>query len=546
MRVSAGQELISPNLHVILVHFPLALLVAGLAIEIVSLIDRRSTLRTAGRWMVLLGALLAVPTALSGMYAFADVARRSIPAEQRPVRVWDMPWWQVLQRTQLGQSNGAAPAAAHADAWRMLKRHGWVQAPATAFAVVLVVLALSLSARWRRRLYVPLLLGMLGAAGLMVWGAWYGGESVYRHGAAVALGDDQSPPPRPAEPPSRFSLPVSPPSTTAPALLPESAPLPFTPPPAPPPLTAPSTAHPGQATTAPTTEPPGATAPSTAPTMLQPVAPSTAPAEPRDLAAATTHPAPAGRADGSRTGWPHAARSILPPLQVHIIVAGCAVAMALGALGLSIRAASRPARLETEDELELLREQVDEPGRRRATPDDVALLRSFQPQAALIAPADEPEAAPSGRVWLVAFALALLAALIGFAYLASISDALERAPQEHRPFYRVVWEQVTLNPPEGFKGLPADRPARYPSWLTRRLAHVVSGSAIIGMSLLLAVLARWARRQRLLLACCAMVLVGAIAAQVWLGVLMIFDTPAGDVTHFQRPPAPGSVIAEQQ
>ena len=78
------KELVNPNLHVVLVHFPLALLLAGLAIEVFSFMYRRSSFRAAGRCMILLGALASVPTALSGAYAFADVARRTMPAvEQR-------------------------------------------------------------------------------------------------------------------------------------------------------------------------------------------------------------------------------------------------------------------------------------------------------------------------------------------------------------------------------------------------------------------------------------------------------------------------------
>ena len=49
-------ELIHPNWHVVLVHYLIALLTLGLAIELLSFLYRRSTLRTAGRWMLLIGA----------------------------------------------------------------------------------------------------------------------------------------------------------------------------------------------------------------------------------------------------------------------------------------------------------------------------------------------------------------------------------------------------------------------------------------------------------------------------------------------------------
>src|SRR4051812_23870182 len=177
-----SKELVNPNLHVVLVHFPLALLVMGLGVEVLSILYRRTTLRAAGRWMILLGALAAVPTALSGAYAFADVARRSMPPGARV----DVPWYRVLRETRVhssspGSSYSAAAADSHAgesDQWKTMARHAWVQGPASGLAVLTVVVALAMTDRWRRRLYLPLLLLLLAATGLMVWGAWYGGEMV--------------------------------------------------------------------------------------------------------------------------------------------------------------------------------------------------------------------------------------------------------------------------------------------------------------------------------------------------------------------------------
>src|SRR3954454_23424604 len=91
------KELVSPNLHVVLVHFPLALLAAGLLVEVFSFLYRRSTVRVAGRWMILLGALSLVPTALTGAYARAYVPRRSLPPGEPP----DQPWDRVARMTEL-------------------------------------------------------------------------------------------------------------------------------------------------------------------------------------------------------------------------------------------------------------------------------------------------------------------------------------------------------------------------------------------------------------------------------------------------------------
>src|SRR5690606_22379370 len=57
----AMREIISPNLHVVLMHTPLALLVIGTVIELFAFLWRESTFRTAGRWMILLGALAMIP-----------------------------------------------------------------------------------------------------------------------------------------------------------------------------------------------------------------------------------------------------------------------------------------------------------------------------------------------------------------------------------------------------------------------------------------------------------------------------------------------------
>ena len=66
------REYITPNWHAVLVHAPLGLLSVGIFIEVFSFLWRRSTVRTAGRWMVLLGAITAVPALTSGIYAYRD------------------------------------------------------------------------------------------------------------------------------------------------------------------------------------------------------------------------------------------------------------------------------------------------------------------------------------------------------------------------------------------------------------------------------------------------------------------------------------------
>ena len=73
------KEFINPNWHVLLIHYPLGVFVLGMVVELFSLLYRGTSLRAAGRWMILIGALSAVPTALTGIYAFANVARMELP-----------------------------------------------------------------------------------------------------------------------------------------------------------------------------------------------------------------------------------------------------------------------------------------------------------------------------------------------------------------------------------------------------------------------------------------------------------------------------------
>src|SRR5205814_1160949 len=85
-----AKQFINPNLHVVLVHFPLALLLFGAVIELVApLLWRRSAFRAAGRWMILLGALTAAPTATAGLYALYDTnVTPATSPETRPDVTW--------------------------------------------------------------------------------------------------------------------------------------------------------------------------------------------------------------------------------------------------------------------------------------------------------------------------------------------------------------------------------------------------------------------------------------------------------------------------
>jgi uncharacterized membrane protein len=161
-------ELISPNLHVVLIHYPLAMLIAGTLIELFSFLWRRSSFRVAGRWMILLGAMSAIPAAFSGIYALRDVSRVDMDT--------DMPWVDL---------KAASPVFSHGDNWMLLRNHMLYQSIATGVAALVVVVWLGCSDRSRRSLQPVLLLIMVWALAMMVRAAWFGGESVYKKGVAV-------------------------------------------------------------------------------------------------------------------------------------------------------------------------------------------------------------------------------------------------------------------------------------------------------------------------------------------------------------------------
>lgn len=376
-----SNEFISPNWHVILIHYPIALLSLGVLIELFSFLWRRSQFRAVGRWMLLMGAVLAVPSVLSGLYALNDVALMHIPADQQP-----MTWHEKV-----------AAGGLSSQSWELLVDHLRQMSIATGIAMLVVVIWLACSDNWRRRLHLPLLIAMLASVGLMIIGGWHGGEAVYRDGAGVV------------------SLP-------------------------------------------------------------QPAA------------------SPAGH------DWTY----YLPPLQIHLLLAGLTVAMALVALGLSIRAAATGgSRIPPPpgDSLEAY-------AQRSAT--DMAVAFTGRPNTPALQeiPAPPPPRVPLARFWLLAFFIGLLTAAAGVWFLALDSG---------------TWDTTQL--------------CEIARSLQRRVAHIITGLSIIVLTLILCVLARWAPKQKFLLAIFAILLVAGITLQLWFGTLLLFDGPQGELTGFNKPEA---------
>lgn len=144
--------LIRPNWHIVILHFPLALLTLGTLVEVFSFLGwRRSSLRTFGRWAILLGAIFAVPVTFTGLYAMSDLLPDGIAG---------------LEKTN--------PAGAE-----VVRDHLWMSAVATGAAMGLVVFWIALSDVWRDRFSILFKLGLLLMAALVVIGAHHGGEMVY-------------------------------------------------------------------------------------------------------------------------------------------------------------------------------------------------------------------------------------------------------------------------------------------------------------------------------------------------------------------------------
>jgi uncharacterized membrane protein len=377
------EELIKPNWHVVLVHFPLALLVVGTFIEVFSFLGwRRSSFRASGRWMILLGAVAAVPTTFAGIYALSDVVPDGL----------DVMW------------------ATHPAAAQSIYDHVLWQSIATGAAMLLVVVWISLVERWRDRLGILFKLGLLMVVAMIISASWHGGEIVYAHGIG------------------------------------------------------PESGH---------------------PTTL----PTTFPTDPR--------------------GIERMAAGAFEPEQVHVTMAGFAIAMACVCIGLAIRAAQSPV-VRVEDEAEHVQRIASafsrEPGQdaRAALNDNYAVV-------------DVPDRRPKpARFWVLTSLLVVFAVGGGLWTLSHNEGGTWDADQ--------LWTAVKES------GNDANE---MPS-ITRRYAHVVTGVVILAGSVIMALLALVASRNKLLLLIFSVPLVLAMAIQVWLGILLVLDGPQGYVTKFNE------------
>jgi uncharacterized membrane protein len=383
---------VNPNYHVILIHYPLGVFVLGVLLEALSFMWRRSSIRLAARWMILLGALLMLPAATSGIFALRDVQRQN-------------------------------PSGMPAERAAYLSRHVWVMGSATILAILCAVAGLGASNRMREKLRWVLISGLLATVGLLVYGAWFGGETIYRQGTSVSLIAYE-----PAE---------------------------------------------------------------TQPSDIKPVL--RIPAEPKiDFSAP------------KKTYSTIVSYFLGGPLQAHIIMAGMAFAVALGALGLSLRRRATLCAADAAD-LEALT-ATQETGSIKNPPqrvtDDVTVVRTINPGVQI----DPDESRlPVARFWLLAAVVIAMVAVGGYWVMAG------------RDFFL----------PETFKtefleNLTKDQ--------IRHAVHIILGVTMVVLALLFAVTAMALPRRATPLMVFGTLLVLAIAAQVWIGIALTFDQTDGNDT----------------
>lgn len=516
---------LNPNFHVILIHYPLGVFVLGVVLELFGFLWRGSSLRTAARWMIVLGALLTLPAATSGVAALHDVVGVGLSGGQKAMLYWHVIYMGI----------------------------------ASILAALCAVIGLGATDRWRKLLYFPLLLGVVGAWGLMVLGAYQGGETIFRQGTAVTI-------------PMKTT-----PATTMPTTMPAD-----------------TVASAGQKVDFETQ-----VRPIIADTCykchagdkhkgeLKLDSPERIRKGGKEAGAKVLVAGNPGKSDlVRRISLPTGDDDVMPPegkgehltggqvdlikawitqgadfglsdtsgpttlpsavsltsdeshhdlklaieekdykelmdywgggaIQQHTILAGIAFAIALLALGLSIRRLhSNSVVKETPIKIE---PHVRGEGERRRVAEDENLLRSFNPRAAIQPPPAKPKTSmiPSGRLWLLAVVTIVMTAGLGY---------WQAAGSQH------------VFTPDGWTSFVGKLKSADPVIKVNHVAaHVILGGALLVLSLLCSLLAAFAPRRPLMLGIFGVLLVAVIAAQTWVGVLRTFqrDKPDASLFHFQ-------------
>lgn len=160
--------LFEPNLHAALVHYPLALVTVGVLIEFLAVLFwRKSSVRTAGRWMVVIGILIAVPTVTTGLYAL----RHTVD----PTGGYGEMWQQITASSPWTEAH-----------WHAVEEHISYTVAGTLLLLIGIVIWIGGTDNARRNMYLLGLVVLIASAGLIGYGSHYGGRLVYRHGTGVS------------------------------------------------------------------------------------------------------------------------------------------------------------------------------------------------------------------------------------------------------------------------------------------------------------------------------------------------------------------------
>jgi hypothetical protein len=412
-----------------MIHAPLGLLSIGLALEILTLPWRRSSARVAGRWMLLIGSIMAVPAVTTGIYAYHDVINPSTNVGELDLSTH---WNDLLDQTVKDRIPDATSSGDDrirdipvrqllaGETGQLLKQHIIRNSIGLGLILLAVITFIGCSDRWRRTLYIPLLIVLLAGEGGVISGSHHGGLTVYQQGAMIK-------------------------------------------------------------------------------------------------------PLPAGKPTDVKPTKEELLESFLPPAQLHFTLAGWMVGFALFSIALSIRVMTHGTPVPRVDE-QWMESHRTEPGspvpgtpnhldegitERESLsfppgPEAVTTQESLAglPRGAALTPVMTVPVIPAARVWLLALLAGIATAAAGL-WL----------------FHMWDWHSF-LSEVKGEN---------------RNMYHAILGVTIIVLTLLLTIFARFARHAKLLLGIFSFLLLAAIGLQIYVGVLMTFDSPQGPRGNLLKP-----------
>jgi hypothetical protein len=194
---------------------------------------------------------------------------------------------------------------------------------------------------------------------------------------------------------------------------------------------------------------------------------------------------------------------LVDPLQVHVVGAGFVFALAAAALGMSLRktALAHQAALAAS-----AHQPVVDDG-------EIALAPSGRPAPPSVPiPPVALKPVPAGRFWMVTALLVLAALASGWFVI-----EYDHSDYNFTNFTAIYRDQI----------LPIAK-GHY-----RMIAHLALGGSLLLLSILLAIASQ--TRSRLAVWFFGLLMIAAVAAQIGVGVLMLYDGDSGPILRFNPP-----------